>query len=540
MASFLIRVEGVNFDASIFDTADLSTIRGASLALLRMDAAVEAALRELGLAATKVFSGASQCAFTFEGDDPAPVLEAVAARMAQPGPRGEPFPQVTVVADAVAVVGSGKDAIKDALARAEARNRTRQFRQWTTTGISPHVAADDADKLDRIRPATESAGRPGRVLTQPDRMSRPAKLSAAVLHRRAYGRTARQKFYEDELGVGTAGAILGDLSFTNSLDDMVHSPPVGLPLSLQSKVAVVYADGNGFGAIRDLVGINEFSDQLAVLRRALLADVLRWLVRGQKGDDAVREDIPWQAFAIQDQDALGLRFETLLWGGDEFIMVMPAWLAFAFVSGFCAATKAWEIKGNPLTHAVGVAIAHHKTPIRQLKTIAKGAADMAKDAGLKDRNSVSFEIYESLSPPDLDLRQARARLYRATDHDHLARLLAIPGEEMVSLGERLFHLTGRDGDEPFPRSQLYAALRNIRDRGLDLTGADATKAATDHLKEYARRAGGKAKAEDVLRNPLPCCDGERPTALDLALICQLWDYTYPFGTPLATFAEGGI
>lgn len=55
------------------------------------------------------------------------------------------------------------------------------------------------------------------------------------------------------------------------------------------------------------------------------------------------------------------------------MFVLPAWLVVPFVSGFFRTTAGWAITpdgaeeksaGTLLTHAVGVAIAHYKTPSR--------------------------------------------------------------------------------------------------------------------------------------------------------------------------------
>lgn len=549
MTRFLLRVEGVNFDAIIDDTNDLSTIRGASLTLLRLHQAVEAALGDMGIDCERVFTGASQCAFTFEcgADDGVErqVIEAVKTALTAPGNDGAPYPQVMTVAD---IVRMDEAFPAHALKQAEARNHSRQYREWTVTGLSPKSKASDADELNRIRPATVFVRRPaGNVLPldSDDRDSgKGILLSPSVEQRRKYGRRARQQFYCDEIDDPAVRTRLDILSFTNTIEDMVNGPPDGLPVSVRGKIAVVYADGNGFGKIREAVGITKFSDSLAAYRRTLLTGIVGWLARGQDGQGGTnpQHPVPWQAFAIRDGNDIGLRFETLLWGGDEFIFVMPAWLAFAFARGFCAATADWAIDGHTLTHAMGVAIAHYKTPIRQLKMVAKKAADLAKDADLKDRTTVTFDIYESLAPPDVDLAAARSRLYGTgrTDDDPaaLARLLAIPGDDFGSLANAMFWLTGCDGAEPFPRSQIYAALRTVREKGAGLLSPEADDIVAEHLKAYARRGVGPQQIGHLEANPLPACDGKRrPAALDFALTSQFWDYAHPFGTRMAGFGE---
>lgn len=529
MARWVLRAEGVNFDATLLDTSDLSTVRGASLALLRLDEVVQGALGE-DPGVRKLFAGASQCAFLFDAADTAAahlqrekVIDALRA-----GSDGLPTAHLCVMVDVAPLNGIGITAELDALAVAEARNRTRQFRSWTLDPLPPERAATRADALDGVRPAGDVIRRPaGDTGTLED-----LPVSRAVKAKRDFGRTARQDFYASLAGLGpdVAQRILGSSGepcFTDSIEDIVATPPDGLPLSVRGKVALVYADGNGFGAKVKQVGPERFSAQLAAQRRNLLAAVLSWYAEGARGES-------WRFFAAEVPGKQPrLRFETLLWGGDEFAFAMPAWLVFPFLEGLFAMTAGWQVQSEdgtmmPLTHAVGVAIANRKTPIRQLHTIAKAAADLSKDSGLKGEDSVAFEIYESLTPPDLGdgLSLLRARAFGADAG--LDASLGFPGRAFCRLTEGLATLSGGAG---FPRSQLYGALRAARDAaasagaGRGLFSPAATQAVEAHLDAYQRRPGG-LEAVNQLRANLPpgCAGASRPLPVALALIAQLWDY----------------
>lgn len=567
MARWVLRASGVNFGATIYDTNDLSTTRGASLALLQIEKAVEAVL-DAKHRSDQVYKGASQCAYRFDAetaDAAEAVRTAVEDRLRRaPGAKEPPFRHLCFVVDVAPCTGEepGPDDPKDpALEVAEARNLTRQFRSWTAPPQRFSQTAVDADPLEQVRPGTvPSRLPPGKILHDKDD-SAPGSpmhaLSESVAFRREYGRRERWHFYLDELGDTTGRSILQPdgkhFYFASEFQDIVADPPYGVPLSLRSKIAVVYMDGNRFGRIRERLPIGRFARELRALRRGLLESVLRWYVRSAASQDwsgppGTLEDAG-NPFAVVEYGRWGLRLETLLWGGDECTFVVPAWLAVPFVTGLFAATRDWQIGGSPLTHAVGVAIAHHKVPIRQLQAIARAAADGAKDAGLRDRNTVTFEIFESLAPPDTELAPARAHLYGmppgcTEGHERLARWLALPGDAMGTLTGNLRTLATGDGGEPFPRSQLYAALRAAKAAG-DLTGADAAKAFATHLAHFGRR---KESAESVDRlhamlPPQADPDGPRPLPVDLALLAQFWDYAdpltprvQPFGPPPA---EGG-
>lgn len=530
MAQWILRAEGVNFDATLLDTSDLSTVRGASLALLRLDEVISGALGNAP-GFRKLYSGASQCAFVFEGPD-APAAETLRGKAAQAlrdGDSGLPTAHLCIMVDVAPLMGDGLEAELAALAIAEARNRTRQFRTWTLDPVPPEREATQADALDRTRPASTLIRRPTGAGDQMEALP----VSRAVKAKRDFGRTARQAFYRSPAGLGPDAAqrILGGedgLRFTDSIEDIVASAPEGLPLAVRGKVALVYADGNGFGAKVRQVGPERFGAELAARRRDLLAAVLSWYAQGAKGTN-------WSHFAALDAEGRWrLRFETLLWGGDEFAFAMPAWLVVPFLEGLFSMTARWTVRGAdgaafPLTHALGVAIANRKTPIRQLLTIAKAAADLSKGAGITAEDSVAFEIFESLTPPDLSdgLSPLRARTFGADPR--LDASLAFPGGAFRSLADGLFHLSAPEG---FPRSQLYGALRAARDtalakgeKGRHLFAPEAADAANRHLDAYTQRPGGR-EAVELLRANLPptCGGGERPLPVALALIAQLWDY----------------
>lgn len=589
--TFLLRVEGVNFDRTLFDTNDLSTIRGGSLALLKLDLAVDRAL-EGWAKVQKVYSGASQAAFTFAREGaPGAVIDEARRRVAdalagrsgdifdpddvvvrgdrlpQPGPI--PFSTLTFVVDVVAVAeapnASGRDPLEAALDRAEARNHARQFRQWTVDPIALG-GAGRADDLDGIRPAVEQIDIRGG--------SGPATrkwVSRSVRERRDFGRRARRTFYRTELRDGWEEILRssdGDrLGFTDNFEEICAEPPEprALPESLKNKIAVIYADGNAFGATRAAVTPSDgrsratiFSERLGELRRRLLERILRWYAAPEGGPAP-------SPFLVPGGDGTDdLRFETLLWGGDEMAFVLPSWLAVDFVEAFFDATKDWEIGGRRLTHAVGVAVGHYKTPIRQLRHIAKDAAELAKIAFPRPQkldgspetvwtppNTVTFEIFESIAPPDVALGDHRAGVFAtAADWDTqiaLAKRIAFDAMKFKAVTERIATLSGHGRDEAFPRSQLYAALRTLRALGLDQSSAEADEYVEKDLAIWARRMGRDEVTTITDLRPPPA-PGDEPIgtagqasgsraglALDVALLVHLWDYVHPLTERYPTF-----
>lgn len=565
MHRHLLRIEGVNHGASYGDTNDLSTIRGGSLALLKIGEVTEKAIR--GVAGVgkveRVFSGASLAALLVENDlddFPEEVRRAIANAFSSsehglstnPDAQLEPLNYLTVVVDAVPteVASVEGKAIDGAVLLAEAKNLARQFREWTVPPLPNRPVAEgariEADYLEAVRPATVPIKfYPSHVLLNDIGQARTRYVSASVAARHNFGRKQRQKFYDKLLqDEGYDG-----LNFTETVSDIaeVQSEDYRAPISLRNKLAVFYADGNGFGSIRREIGNKPFSDKLGAYRKGLMRAILDWYRFGSSLPfDSGPHD---NAFAVynpsrQSLNKMDLRFETLLFGGDELCFVLPAWLAVPFVKGFFDVTRDWKIEGHPLTHAASVVIAHHKTPIRQMRAIAHGSANLSKEAGddMRKVNSVTFEIYESLSPVD-DVEGAfqseRFRLYGNNDAfgdeggqaAMLNRWLALPGGSFdKSVGSlRTWQRPGADG---FPRSQVYKMIRAMRAEATSsLWNAKADEIVDGTLTDYDRRVPGSKKFVTDSDHRLGQIGPERPLSLELAMIATLWDYFTDLGMP---------
>lgn len=114
-----------------------------------------------------------------------------------------------------------------------------------------------------------------------------------------------------------------------------------------------------------------------------------------------------------------------MWGGDEMIWVMPAWCALETVQLFFRQTSDWRLgKDHPLlTHAVGLVLCSHKSPIRGAVRLARDLADNAKDllkSATKDKgqpayynrpeaNVVAYQVLESFDHLGEDTQAARER-----------------------------------------------------------------------------------------------------------------------------------
>lgn len=453
----LLRLEGVDFDATLNDTQQLSVLRGGSLTLLQAPVDIRdwltqhAADHGFALQAPIVL-GASIGAYLLrcvaDGSSMEPLrlaVEGYLRRTVLPAPHGH----MSYVVDIV-TCQSADDL--GALHRAQARNRTRQFqRSWALPAFDVTVT-NSGGTIDPIRPATKAFQPPGGEET---------KVSASFAARHNFGRTARQQFYAHHAGSTGKGLAERKYRFTNSFAQICDQPfPEHTPVALKNKLAIFYSDGNKFSHFyhntNSLADYSALSNHMRDLQQDLLRCTLDWLVAGAVGPHS-------EAFAQRDGQFCDFRFETLLWGGDELTFVMPAWLGLAFVDGFIKHMQRWSTPdGQKLTQAIGMVFCHHKTPIRQARALAKLMADDAKKlfAPTQPENLLQIEAFESVAVPDSEqgLSDYRNRLYGQGYDDAQRSAVTLTGSEWDEAYQRLLKLCGVDRD-PFPRSQIHRFLQ---------------------------------------------------------------------------------
>jgi hypothetical protein len=586
VAHYLLRVEGVNFGATVTDTQDLSCIRGSSLALLNVPQRIRRILEvfERIKDVREIFSGASQAAFQFVAEKQAATEAAAAVRQALEQEGFEPahlkstlrgiqheqdaaessgslpLAHLSFVVDLEEIIGDGPKSEIMALERAEARNRARQLHSLTVR--LPHSSeATMPDARGGILPADNWIRLPvdGSVTRLPDDPdddgldmpdgsgntaapleTKKIPVARSVAARRIYGRYMRQAFYWTELD----DRNFKGLRFTDSIETICADPPKGLPESIVNKIALIYFDGNKFGKTRELIaaekGIGTFAVELKKLRREkLLRPVIsafKTMAKDEAPDVAkrIRVDIPTK-WGVRP----ALRFETLLWGGDEVIWVAPAWLAFWLVGEILDLMRGWQIEGHELTHAGGVVICDRKTPIRQAVAMAHELADNVKKAMSADGNpidAVQIEVFESVDLPDGRLDDYRRAMHPGlTAKDGaLARLFTLPGAEFSTLVERIAAMKA-EGVTGVPRSQIYRLL-NLAVQNEAFGGGDKDDAVKKALNRYRSNAGrGKSwdlPALGLWHDSLLAEPGaSHPLSLSLALIARYWDFVAPFDLP---------
>lgn len=441
-----LHVEAVNFDSTIFDTQDISTVRGSSRAIEDIIANFASQIEQSQILRV---GGAAVTAKTDLS------LSDLARNL--PNDLQDVFPHLVFI--------EGRDAESDLTAIARARHR--QHRQ---ASLAPWGAAKERPcDIDKQRPASKEIRKGDKAM----------KVSASVYARRKYGKDAKSGLYQ-ALGSDIPSALPQDFH------DLVGGLPAseGIAEAAQSKLVVIHADGAGFGDAMRSVGSQRFSERLAELHAGLLKGLFKWLATmGARG--VTLDGAP--------------RLETLLFGGEDMDFVLPGWLVFDFLREFYRLTKDWDVDTHPLSHRLGCVVGHYKTPIRQLRSLAHDAVDVLRDC--EGTNIYSIDIFESAAPPSDGLSAHRKRLFGAgVDADSFAeRLEALEHDHSL-----LDALVSQDqADTLIARSQIYGLLQLERNFG----SADFDKQVTDKFIDYCTRTNRSFDPKDPF-SILPFSGGE--------------------------------
>jgi hypothetical protein len=379
MSKYLLRIEGVNFNSFVTDTQDLSTIRGGGLLLLRAAAGIAEGLqREVPniLRLKEVTSGASIGLYDVEidGESGGQALRDGASRWLK---KQKELRHATIVLD-VEPAGDASE-FPEVVQSLIARNHWQQMQSFSVALDS--TTSDNVCEVDKVRPAATEDWIHGK-----DRW-----VSQSVFDRRRYGRDQKQAFYGNEADRSVSAG------FAQDLDELSSDPSKG---NLHRKIAIIHLDGNGFGKIKTTAGNSldvwsSFDQTVKTCRRRMLAGLL----------DAMSGDDDWKTAEGK------YRMETLLWGGDEIVWVVPAWKGFETLNHFYRSSESWSFQGKPLRHAGGIIFCHHNAPIHRLARLVQELADQAKGNGGGEHNRIAYEVLESFDHVGSDFegyRKSRA------------------------------------------------------------------------------------------------------------------------------------
>ncbi|CAH0343038.1 hypothetical protein [Rhizobium sp. CECT 9324] len=441
------------------------------------------------------------------------VLDALAAGSDLP----DEFPQriaqalpfLTVIGVAVPFDGN----FQAASAMATARLRRKQLSRLSLdVGAPPSTTAHRPCEIDGIRPAAVS------IRKGDDNI----EVSESVAARRRIGIQSRSGIYGHELADTVA-----DLQFADSFVELIEHSPAGLPPSLAGKMAVVRLDGNQFTRVRDawiardadsLQAAASFSQKVIVARRQFLAGILAM------AKDDTRMRTPGNK----------LRLETLMWGGDESLFVIPAWKVRDLLDVIAQDMVGdhWTLApGLRLTTSFAILVCSVKTPIaiasRLAESMLSGSKRLNDTGTVEDR--LSLQVIESIEAPAGDVDGLRKQLHN-TDAPQAYTISGGSGlRRYIDICDRI-----TDPQSGLPRSQLQGILARGRNGMALVASGDPPVHPVDDAvrRSRAEQAGERKVGIEALiadlRDPiLGAAAGF--DYLPYQRLAELWDVLRPFG-----------
>ena len=453
MLDYYLQVEGVNLDNVLADTQNISVIRGSSL-LLRQS------IRDIEHRYFKekacISSGASAGLFQFRAESEADAMQKRQDLVNYLNSDSH-YQHFTFVVNIQAADNFTKD--KEKLL---AKNRFQQMQQLSV--VMPESSKKQVEcELDNLRPANRKARIKQKLSSESASEYRQKNSVSTSVHKRwQHGRKQRKEFYKQEAGL-TGYQVTKDLTTLATSKNQ----------KLNNKIAVFYCDGNGFGKIQQehcktAEALNNFDRKIQTYRREFLTALLEWT---NEQDD----------FRTENNE---LRLETLLWGGDEFTLVVPAWYGLAMIDFFYCFSKKWQFNDIPLTHAGGLVFAHAKAPIQRVQKLAKDLAERVKDyPGGKTANYLEYAVLESIDFPTESLEDFHKGLFG--DLEKNRPLLTPLNESMREQAIQLKNIVSKGQVYVLARAILDNKFEKQLERLLEVTDfPDTLKDKLQALQDY--------------------------------------------------------
>lgn len=468
MNEYYLRIEGVNLNNFVYDTGDLSTVRGGGLMLLEAPEWVKSNLPD-GVRLEAITEGASWGLFRFQAEDNERAL--MVAKEVRKKLRTDPnYRYATFV---VEVLPKGqKEAYTKRNEELAALCRWRQMNSLSIEVPAPQTSPveiiRDSKKetifvceFDHVRPAAE---------TEPKGGEKFAASESVAVRRRAGIDNKRKTWYERLIGQSLLYDFVYDFKQLSRSASTQDADSKGS--TLNQKMAVIYLDGNHFGRKRasyctDAARQKDFDQKIRKeYQNGTLGILLKEIENHAEADDWLcTEDKKSQGGKGEETTEaarLLLRFETLLWGGDETIWVVPAWNGWWLLSRFFKhVEERWKFfDGSNLTLSAGLVFCHHNAPIQRIVNLAKSLGDLAK--GDRTANRVAYQVLESFDHAGTDLEAfRRMRCPEGVSPEDLI----LDGNGMASIIEPV-----RTLKRTIPKRRLHRLVESLY-LGEDTTGA---------------------------------------------------------------------
>ena len=387
MDLYYLRIEGINLSSVLYDTPQISVIRGASYLLRNATTELPELIKQYSQSTIElepVSTGASVGLYRCMTNNHDALVKGVENILKH----HDQYRYFTFVVDAVKASESYTHTLEELVAL----NRWQQMQ-------SPSLSLQDLNKSS-TEPCSWNGILPSDhyFLYKNDNKQ---SVSKSVHVRFMAGRELRSSFYTKE-----AGEEFSSYQFT---DDLHQLSGFSDKHNLNEKIAVIYVDGNRFGKLqreqcKTEESLKNFDETMRGFRKEYLADFLRYIQNHPEYNTADHK----------------LRLEILLWGGDEILLVVPAWCGLDALSFFFEKSRHWTFNKLPLTHSAGIVFSHDKTPIKRLSDLAKDLAENVKDELPNQspidlhamRNGFDYLVLESVDYPTESLTAFRTKVFQ--------------------------------------------------------------------------------------------------------------------------------
>lgn len=448
-----LRIEAVNLDHSVYDTHDISTIRGGSFMLLE----VVNKLHEKIPALQPEVTGASVGLFLFscrDENEKEKILGDVETELEKQTGQFATF-----------VYACQPLPEKDEFAETEQRLTAEcHWQQYQTLSFAlPESPAKNKwveCEMNGVRPADDTI----------DRSNGAVVVSGAVKERFDKGRELRDELYRKLLGE-TELPEMKNIQFTSDLESLASKTDGG---ATNEKIALIHLDGNKFGTIRakKCYKIEDFKEFNNVVQKGIQESALKRLLTFALQPERV-------GFRTKNNE---VRLETLMWGGDEIELIVPASQLWDTLKIFFeVASSSKPFKENPLTYSAGVVVCRHSVPILQIRRyaeqlcgIAKAASDGAPSNQFALLNMASFDaIYKNVGT-----------FLNAYHHPATTKDFIVPFSSMSELRQNI-----RTIRKNFPKNKLYEIVAELKaEKDIEKIVDRALKMISNPLKESTQKA----------------------------------------------------
>lgn len=459
-------VESNNFDFSMYDSQKISCIRGGSYLALDAMKGIETYLKDSRVLGEPISIAASTGLFRLSGDaDPTQVRNDVEQWLA----KDDRYKFLTFsIATTTVLVNESLDRVRKLL---QYEVRCRQMRSPNFVYPSPDAGIDE---FDGIRPAaTDAKHKPWSEFSQ---------------LRRRIGSDLRNDILNPttEDNDESMAEVVHDLEELADID--ADGLGRGMAPTIADKIAVISADGNGFGQHQqnlDDAGVQAFDSVLKEMRDRFI--------------QLLRNDI--EAFPMLWEKAGRARVEIITLAGDDLVIIVPAWLGFRTLHWYYKAVKEAKFRKpeqtgivteKPLTFSAGIVFCNHKAPITRMLKLAHRLCSFAKEhapVGVPEGsrpgaepepikgNLVAYQVLESFDHAGTDLEETRKKAYGDWVGSSLTSFL-LKGTDLAALASTVESLRN---EEDFARKYLFETVRYIVAKGGNLPVADTVTDAREKI-----------------------------------------------------------